>query len=62
MKNFISNFIGIILISVSTYLYLVNNLETIKFSIVVTIGFACFYFENKVIKIYLKKALNKILN
>ena len=61
MKNIISNFIGIILIFGSTYYLLAEDLEVLKYSIVITVGFACFYFENDTIKKYISKALDKIL-
>jgi hypothetical protein len=55
MKNIISNIIGIILVGFSVYGLLYLNLETVKFTILIMIGMACFYFENNTIKSFLKK-------
>lgn len=61
MKNFISNVIGMIITGVSIYALLYLELTILKFSVLITIGLASFYFENDTIKSYLKKAVDKLL-
>ena len=61
MKNIISNILGILIIGVSIYGLLYLELEVLKFSVLITIGLAAFYFENSTIKIYIKKGLDKWL-
>lgn len=61
MKNIISNILGVIIVAISIYGLLYLELTAIKFSILITIGLAAFYFENSTIKKYLKKAVDKIL-
>jgi len=61
MKNIISNILGIIIVGVSIFGLLYLELTVVKFSLLITIGLACFYFENGTIKNYIKKAVDKIL-
>lgn len=61
MKNIISNILGVIIVGISIYGLLYLELTAIKFSILITVGLACFYFENSTIKTYLKKAVDKLL-
>ena len=61
MKNIVSNVIGFLIIAVSIYGLLYLELEILKFSVLIGIGLAAFYFENSTIKIYIKKGLDKWL-
>lgn len=62
MKNIISNILGIIIVGISIYGLLYLELTVLKFSVLITIGLACFYFENESIKKYLRKAVDKLLD
>ena len=61
MKNIISNILGILIIGVSIYGLLYLELEVLKFSVLITIGLAAFYFKNSTIKEYIKKGFDKWL-
>ena len=61
MKNILSNIIGVCIVGLSIYGLLYLELEVLKFSIMISIGLAAFYFENSTIKKYIKKGLDKWL-
>ena len=61
MKNIISNIIGILIMGSSIYGLLYLELEIFKFSVLIAIGLASFYFKNETIKEYIKKAFDKWL-
>jgi uncharacterized membrane protein YbaN (DUF454 family) len=59
MKNIVSNIIGVLLIGIAVYGLVWYELDTIKFTLLIAIGLACFYFENKTIKELLKSFFEK---
>tara|TARA_R110000772_G_scaffold247614_1_gene361539 strand:+ start:308 stop:499 length:192 start_codon:yes stop_codon:yes gene_type:complete len=62
MKNIISNIIGIIIQGIAIYSLIELELALTSFAVLMSIGGVLFYFENRTIKKYLKKVVDKYLN
>ena len=59
MKNFVTNIAGGLFIFVGVYGLLYLDLDITRFSVLLLFGFIMIYLENKTIKKYIKKALDK---
>ena len=62
MKNIITNIVGSTMVGLSIYGLLYIDLSILKFLVLNSVGGLLIYFENKSIKTFIRKALNKYLS